>query len=572
MQKKSTLESTEKCFADALTAPSKQSPKTFNHGSAVPDHSQATIWYPKCRVLQMEDKDRRLTALVTWFPAKRTSSKKNRRNMVFGPLTARVAELCELDTAERPISQIYKLLIRAAKDGVFEILKEATSRDCNGRDEQGMTPTLYAAFYGNLEVLRLLCGRGGDPDKADLFGNTALHLAAAQGHMRIVTFLVNFGANVYNTDIDGRTAQELAGINNKEDILRFLDGVTAKLEASDKKKVKAMKEKAKENAKKRIKTYNKHKAKSEHMHEKLEKKQTKDYRPSMINTIKARIKSGSMSNLSNLPAERRNTFSNLVMGGTVKGSKTMGTVQRKIMAKGNRLSTQNEDDFKVTTIENGKASISKLSGIRRDSEVMYGGTLQRAAFESHQRGRLDGLFNEAEQVESRAAPPPSNGMLRSISQPDFLAELQNNADKPLQEPSSIFIRPGMGSIVIRKSLNSFGGFYQAGNRPEESSIGSGESYTHRAITDDELSEEDSEEDEEDSPNAPLQRFLTAFGLGDYLSRFEDQKIDLETLLILTETDLKSLNLPIGPHRKLVNAISERKAALENPGEVTDSAL
>lgn len=77
-----------------------------------------------------------------------------------------------------------------------------------------------------------------------------MHLAATQGHMRIVTFLVNFGANIFNTDIDGRTAQEVAGIYNRDDILRFLDGVTAKLEASDKKKAKAMKEKAKENAKK----------------------------------------------------------------------------------------------------------------------------------------------------------------------------------------------------------------------------------------------------------------------------------------------------------------------------------
>lgn len=52
------------------------------------------------------------------------------------------------------------MIIRAAKDGLLEVLKEATRRDCNGRDEQGMTPTLYAAFHGNLEALRLLCGRG----------------------------------------------------------------------------------------------------------------------------------------------------------------------------------------------------------------------------------------------------------------------------------------------------------------------------------------------------------------------------------------------------------------------------
>lgn len=53
-----------------------------------------------------------------------------------------------------------KHFFRAAKDGLIEVLKEATRRDCNGRDEQGMTPTLYAAFQGNLEALRLLCGRG----------------------------------------------------------------------------------------------------------------------------------------------------------------------------------------------------------------------------------------------------------------------------------------------------------------------------------------------------------------------------------------------------------------------------
>lgn len=71
---------------------------------------------------------------------------------------------------------------------------------------------------------------------------------------------------------------------------------------------------------------------------------------------------------------------------------------------------------------------------------------------------------------------------------------------------------------------------------------------------------------------PLERFLTAFGLREYLPKFTEQKIDLDTLVILTEGDLKSLNLPIGSHRKLVNAINERKSVLENPGELKDSIL
>lgn len=93
----------------------------------------------------------------------------------------------------------------------------------------------------------------GDPDKADLFGNTALHLAAAQGHKSVVTFLVNFGCNIFAMDIDGRTPQELAGMNSRDEILRYLDSVQAKIEAGDKKKVKAMKEKAKKDVEKRIK-------------------------------------------------------------------------------------------------------------------------------------------------------------------------------------------------------------------------------------------------------------------------------------------------------------------------------
>jgi ankyrin repeat protein len=39
-----------------------------------------------------------------------------------------------------------------------------------------MTPVLWAAFEGKLDAMKLLIGRGGDPDKTDQFGNSALHL------------------------------------------------------------------------------------------------------------------------------------------------------------------------------------------------------------------------------------------------------------------------------------------------------------------------------------------------------------------------------------------------------------
>lgn len=97
--------------------------------------------------------------------------------------------------------------------------------------------------------------------------------------------------------------------------------------------------------------FNKKQAKAEHHAEKLQKRVSKDYKPSMIETLKYRIKSGSMSNLSAIgqaPVHPRTSFSAIVSGGTISGARNMGTVQRKALAnKSNRLGTV-EDEFKVS--------------------------------------------------------------------------------------------------------------------------------------------------------------------------------------------------------------------------------
>lgn len=49
---------------------------------------------------------------------------------------------------------------KAARDGYLDLLKEATRKDLNAPDEDGMTPTLWAAYHGNLEALRLIVARG----------------------------------------------------------------------------------------------------------------------------------------------------------------------------------------------------------------------------------------------------------------------------------------------------------------------------------------------------------------------------------------------------------------------------
>lgn len=67
-------------------------------------------------------------------------------------------------------------------------------------------------------------------------------------------------------------------------------------------------------------------------------------------------------------------------------------------------------------------------------------------------------------------------------------------------------------------------------------------------------------------------FLAAAGLTDFIPTFAKEHIDLDALMLLTEEDLISMKLPIGPRRKLLKAIKERNEALEDPGEVQDSQL
>ncbi|XP_068631780.1 pre-mRNA splicing regulator USH1G isoform X1 [Battus philenor] len=482
---------------------------------------------------------------------------------------------------------------KAAKDGLLDVLREATRKECNNKDESGMTPTLWAAFEGHIAALRLLCGRGGEPDKADYFGNTALHLAAARGHKECVTFLVNFGANVYAIDVDGHTAQELAAINGREDILRFLDQVTGKLENNDKKKAKSLKEKARKDHEKMQKQYAKRQSKAEVMAEKELKKLAKEWeqgyneevstmphRPSnVLMALKQRmIRSTSQGNL--LADEQpRPTYSALV--GTVNsGARGRGAVYKKALASKLRNGTigkntaTNNDDFKVGEVERtGRRSVTSLSGLRRDSEVMYVGTFGAGP---QQRANVADVFADTE--------PKKSTLTRSASQPDFLAAQGEDSgigqEVLLQEPASIFDRPGFGSVAFRRSITATLSALPGGPG-EDLSIGSAGSLARHAYQPAEWNSvhsgsstitSDEEGEVEESGYASLERFLIAWGLSQYVQKFKDEQIDLDALMLLTESDLKSLGLPLGPYRKLVTAVQERKQALSHPGPIIDTAI
>ncbi|XP_050091461.1 Usher syndrome type-1G protein homolog [Anopheles aquasalis] len=490
---------------------------------------------------------------------------------------------------------------RAAKDGLLDVLREATRSEANAKDVDGMTPVLWAAFEGHFDALKLLVARGGDPDKADQFGNTALHLAAAKGHMQCVDFLVQFGVNIYALDIDHHSAQDLAAINNRDHILRYLDGAAATLEATDRKRAHEFKEQAKKKSEKRAREF-----------VNRQREQTvRPHRPSnMLQALKHKLWSGSQGNLQRVtdPQSQRLTdqrppastkFSTLVGGGGGGGGG--GTVTRgggavKKRAASAKVRQQMENgDFKIGEMEaNGKRSVRSIQGLRRDSEVLYVGTYSsnEESNASDRRGKLKDVFDvsdsngcadddDADEDSGSAASGKFGTMSRSLSQPDFLANVTDEVteDVMLQRPSGLFSRPSFGNLAFPRSVSNV--LAQLGNEHSSSASSDGsvkakptkgaiKPRSQLVISDSESDVESSDNDENDS--LAILRFLAAFKLEDYYPVFQKNEIDMETLMMLTETDIKSLGLPLGPYRRLCNAIQERKEALAQPGTISDSRL
>uniref|UniRef100_A0A1B6GQ44 SAM domain-containing protein n=2 Tax=Proconiini TaxID=565685 RepID=A0A1B6GQ44_9HEMI len=438
---------------------------------------------------------------------------------------------------------------KAAQDGLLDILRETTRRDCNLKDEDGMTPTLWAAFHGHLEALRLLVGRGGDPEKANYhYGQTALHLAAAKGHLSCVTFLVQFEVSLWALDRDLRTALQVAADSGRRDVVDYLDKAMARQELANRKEVKAKKEKALKDADRRRKKYNERMRKEQDKEEKRLKKVEKEIlggqkveTDTPIPTITVRKP---VSVETGVP-----TFTQIV-GGTINKKPANAGGVKKILDRKLKNGSHNHP---VHGEQKSDSDSGRSVRARADSQIIFVNSYD--AQNGGKRGRISDVFDTRGEL------------VRSLSQPEYL----NTA--AVQDQSSIFDRPGFGSVAFRPRNNLAGTMSGGGGGDKEgigegSSIGSAGSLATRNHG--ELSWESDEENV--GPWASLQRFLVAAGVADYTSQLVGQRVDLEAVMMLSDQDLVTLGLPLGPRRKLLNAIQERRRALTSPGEIQDSWL
>lgn len=64
-------------------------------------------------------------------------------------------------------------------------------------------------------------------------------------------------------------------------------------------------------------------------------------------------------------------------------------------------------------------------------------------------------------------------------------------------------------------------------------------------------------------------FLAANGFSEYTPLFQKEEIDLEALALLSEEDLKSLGMPLGPRKKLMSLIEKKGLVIDEPEIILD---
>lgn len=118
-------------------------------------------------------------------------------------------------------------LCRAVREADEAALQALIHRGADVRvgNERGWTPLHEAAFYGRVDMVRLLLDAGAPAGArataTELFGSTPLHAAAHKGHAAVVHLLLAHGADVAAGD-GGRTPLRTAAMWGHADAARLL--------------------------------------------------------------------------------------------------------------------------------------------------------------------------------------------------------------------------------------------------------------------------------------------------------------------------------------------------------------
>jgi ankyrin repeat protein len=110
---------------------------------------------------------------------------------------------------------------------VSDLIVLGANLDWQDESYYNFAPLHVAAWFGRVEIVRMLIDAGADVEAKDNDGWAPLHRAA--GNVEIARMLIDAGANVNVQDEKGWTPLHVAALNERVEIVRVIIGAKAKL-------------------------------------------------------------------------------------------------------------------------------------------------------------------------------------------------------------------------------------------------------------------------------------------------------------------------------------------------------
>ncbi|KAL4218204.1 Oxysterol-binding protein-related protein 1 [Mactra antiquata] len=112
-----------------------------------------------------------------------------------------------LQCARRGQASIIDDILKSRKDGKIEV-----DINCKGSQKanRGWTPLHLSAYFGHVDVVKILIQNGASVNEVNNLGDTPLHKAAHTGRLDVVTLLLQHEADVSVINAEGHTAKTVA--------------------------------------------------------------------------------------------------------------------------------------------------------------------------------------------------------------------------------------------------------------------------------------------------------------------------------------------------------------------------
>ena len=119
------------------------------------------------------------------------------------------------------MATIHQLIQQGNIEAVKEIIASQPEA-IHSKDEKGFPALVFAVYFNQPEITKLLIEKGADLEARDVLGNTALMGAAFKGNKAMVEILIASGADVNAVNNNQMTAADYATKYGHEEILKLL--------------------------------------------------------------------------------------------------------------------------------------------------------------------------------------------------------------------------------------------------------------------------------------------------------------------------------------------------------------